>query len=114
MTHFGGAVRSTTKFYGVSASGGTPTAEALDWAGIKLSLRPEPRKLCLLITDGQPNNPEQADFAAKRLMANGIEVMGIGIRCDHIKTFIPNSRVITNVAELPQAMFGILQAEMTK
>ena len=113
MTNFGESVRSTTKFYSVTASGYTPTNEALDWAGIKLSIQPEPRKICLVITDGQPNNSHSAQCAAERMRQSGIEVLGIGIRCNEIKHFIPNSQIINSVSDLPQALFGVLQKQLT-
>lgn len=114
MTPFGQSVRATARYYDIGATGGTPTTEALNWAGVALANRPEPRKICLVITDGDPNCPHTTVEAVGRLRATGIEVVGIGIGHDHIVLTIPNSRAISSVRELPSALFGVLQQELIK
>ena len=61
----------------IGASGGTPMAEALLWAGMLLTHRPEHRKIVIPMTDGQPDNTEKTRKAVARLRSCDIEVYGI-------------------------------------
>jgi len=112
MSRFGESVRRTAKRYGIDADGSTPTDEALYWAGVSLSGRKEPRKICLVITDGDPNDSSATIAARERLEASGIEVVGLGIKMPRIKETIPESEVINNLEDLPKALFGVLQKKL--
>ncbi|MCK9171928.1 MAG: VWA domain-containing protein [Desulfuromonas thiophila] len=114
MTAFGESARATAKNYGIASTGGTPTANALYWAGSRLANRPEPRKMVLVITDGDPNDLFAAIEARKTLETSKIEVFGIGIQVPTITSVFPKSRSINDVSALPSALFEVLRAELTK
>lgn len=114
LTRFGQSVRATTKHYGLNATGGTPLTEALYWAGYQLLAQKEPRKICLVLTDGEPNDPSTAKIALKRLAAEGIETMGLGIQHPGVSTLFKNHAVIQNLGDLPNSIFGMLQAELVR
>lgn len=114
MTDFGQKVLPTANHYGVGANGGTPLDSALNWAGVRLVNRPEPRKICLVMTDGCPNDQASAIRSVGLLEASGIEVYGIGIMHKAVEETIKKSVVINSISELPQALFGVLQRELTR
>ncbi len=98
--------------FSMTANEGTPLAESLLWLLSTLIAQKESRKIVLLITDGEPDDRDSANIAidyAKRL---GVEVYGIGLPpCPLIEILLPNSSItISNINELPQAMFGLLQS----
>jgi cobalamin biosynthesis protein CobT len=81
--------------FGMHSSGGTPMDAALWWVIQQLHPMPEPRKLILIITDGQPDNEDGAIAAINTAQGLGFEVFGIGIVAPSIARLLPdkNSRV---------------------
>ncbi|SNB45489.1 hypothetical protein [Geobacter sp. DSM 9736] len=101
--------------FSIGSSGGTPMAEALLWAGMLLTHRPERRKIVIAMTDGQPDSIDNTKRAVKRLVSCGIEVYGIGILDGSITGWLKESSVIKQIEELPAALIGLLkEALITK
>lgn len=96
-------------YFSIGSSGGTPMAEALLWAGMLLTHRPEHRKIVIPMTDGQPDSIEKTKRAVKRLASCGVEVYGIGILDSSIKGWLKESSVIKQIEELPAALIGLLK-----
>ena len=102
-------------FFNIGSSGGTPMAEALLWAGMLLTHRPERRKIVIPMTDGQPDDIGKTRKAVERLRSCGIEVYGIGILDSSILNWLRESSVIKQIDELPAALIGLLkEALITK
>jgi hypothetical protein len=116
LTGFDEPLVTTVSRYGISANGGTPLAMALWWGIWQLLLRPEPRKILLVATDGRPDQPTTVCRAIERAEELGIETLGIGIKLPDIEKFFPKpkSRVIQDAKEFPGALFGLLQANLTR
>ncbi len=97
--------------FALKAWGCTPLTESLWWIYQKLLQQSEPRKMILLITDGEPDHPESALHAIHFAEKIGIEIYGIGIPPCKIQNILPERKSITleNMNQLPQAMFGLLQ-----
>lgn len=93
----------------LDAYGGTPMAQALLWAGMKITHRKEPRKIVIVMTDGQPDDVNDAKRAMIRLNDCGIETYGIGILDSNILNWMNKARVIGDVAQLPQALMDVLK-----
>lgn len=89
--------------------GGTPMAQALLWAGMKITHRKEPRKIVIVMTDGQPDDVDDTKRSMKRLNDCGIETYGIGILDSNILNWMNKARVIGDVAQLPQALMDVLK-----
>ena len=93
---------------------GTPTHNAI-WAGrAMLLMRPEPRKILLILTDGCPDNDAETRAATRRAMKDGIEIAAIGIQDSSVRNFWNNHNVIKSLKELPSAMFGIMENMLVK
>lgn len=90
--------------FAINASGGTPMAEALLWAGMKLSQRKETRKIVVFMTDGQPDDSQKVRRALQRLSHCGIETYGIGILDKSLLQWLPEGRCIERIEELPKAL----------
>jgi cobaltochelatase CobT len=102
-------------FFNIGSSGGTPMAEALLWAGMLLTHRPERRKIVIPMTDGSPDDIGKTKQAVERLKGCGIEVYGIGILDSSILNWLRESSVIKQIEELPAALIGLLkEALITK
>lgn len=98
-----------TKFT-MSGAGNTPLDSALWWALQQLHPMPEPRKIILIITDGQPDDSQLAKTAINEAGKFGVEVYGIGIANASILSLLPDtSSVINNIQELAPSMFGAMQ-----
>jgi len=102
-------------FFNIGSSGGTPMAEALLWAGMLLTHRPERRKIVIPMTDGSPDDIGTTRKVVERLKECGIEVYGIGILDSSILNWLRESSVIKQIDELPAALIGLLkEALITK
>jgi hypothetical protein len=97
--------------FNMVARGSTPMASALWWVFQCLSRQREPRKIILVITDGNPDLYPETQTAIKGIRDLGMEVYAIGICADFVIPLFSqmNSRVIHDIQELAPAMFGILQ-----
>ena len=72
-------------------------------------LRPESRKILLVVTDGAPFEKDACRQAIRRCWASGIEALGLGIRSPTIADLFLVCACIDEVSELASAMFGLLQ-----
>lgn len=97
---------------GIFASGGTPTAQALWLAGQRLAARRESRRLLMLITDGVPNSMPEAQQMAGLLDRSGIELYGIGIGTDAVRTLCPRSSFVTHVQDIAPAVLGAIRSRL--
>lgn len=79
LTKAGESVRRTLGRYSLHATGGTPTAEALWWAGAEIASLGATRNIVIVCTDGEPNDPEQAQRIIGTLRKAGVEVIGVGL-----------------------------------
>lgn len=100
----------------IGVEGGTPLANALWRAGFELCLRPEPRRLLIVATDGEPNSTEDCHRVIERCRASGIEVLGLGIGMapDPVARVFgrPDSTVIRSIHELAPALFRVLEQRL--
>jgi len=110
--------RPQPECFGITADGATPTPWALWYARGELLARHEPRKICLLVTDGRPEGWDgiEADThaATARLLQDGIEIAAIGIHDETVREYWKDNRVIQDLGELPEAMFGVMTGLLTR
>ena len=108
LAHHGETARQAAKrFVYVAASGGTPTDTALIHAGMELLPRSESRKICLVITDGQPSRRELTQQWLRNIEKCGIQVIGIGIGVDVSQVFAQSAK-IESISDLAGSMFKVL------
>ncbi len=98
----------------MEASEYTPIDEAVLFAAIRLHRRPEPRKLLLVLTDGEPCNGnltlQKAVFdhlrkSLQRIHKAGIECVAVGMQTDYVKHFFSEFLVVHELEELPKAFY---------
>jgi hypothetical protein len=82
-------------------SGGTPTAEAILEGTHQLFRLKHEKKILILITDGEANDPIAAEEAANVAISSGIHLIGIGIGQQAPSMNIPGWLVINDVSDLP-------------
>ena len=100
--------------FALEVTGGTPMGEALWWVMQQMFCLAEPRRLVILVTDGEPDNKDNTIEAIRIGSMFGFEYYGIGIRAQSIKTLLPSSSmVISNINELGPALFSILRKTLT-
>jgi len=106
------AVRShANRIRAVIASGGTPLLEALFNTVSTLVVRPEARKIVLVLTDGLP--PSSEFERCRALIAScwkgGVEVYGVGVRVDGMSEIFPIYCNVTDLSTLPSKLFAMLE-----
>lgn len=98
-----------SRSFNLDPGGGTPIDKALWYARAALLQRTEPRKIVLLLTDGHPSSASRCEAATSRCYKDGIEIAALGIDTDAVKQYWRNSRVISEIGTLPQAMFDVME-----
>lgn len=97
------------RFKSMSPNGSTPLDKALIQAHTLLMTTQAKRRVCLVITDGAPDDVDAMRLIAKMGEDDGIEHLAIGIRCSvgHISK---NSCVVTDLADLPKEVMAMMQS----
>jgi len=91
-------------------SGGTPLDKAYYTAGFQLLASDKQRKILLTLTDGRPDDPDEASDAAKFLSELGIETYGLVVSEKHYpKGIFLQSEQITNASEAPAALARLVK-----
>lgn len=96
----------------ITAGGDTPLGEAIWWALQEMIHFPQPRKMLLLISDGDPTSRDNTREAIRTAHQLGFEIQGIGIgqMACRMRLYLPKtSRIISTIDQLAPAMFAILQ-----
>jgi len=99
-------VNSRTGAFSVAAAGSTPMTEAI-WFGAASLLRcREPRKVLMVMTDGQPNDTLSTLELLQRCRDSGIETVGIGLGLD-VSHLFPIAITIKDLSELRAQLFDL-------
>jgi uncharacterized protein YegL len=93
----------------MTATGGTPTDEALVDVTMRILKVKVKKRVVVVITDGIPDDMEATQTAVKYATENGVSVIGIGIGIGigshtSIETAFPLSASINDIGELPTAL----------
>ncbi|MDT4291601.1 VWA domain-containing protein [Methylomonas sp. MO1] len=95
--------------FSLAATGSTPMTEAI-WFGAASLLRcREPRKVLMVMTDGQPNDTLSTLDILQRCRDSGIEAVGIGLGLD-VSHLFPIAITINDLSELRAQLFELSKA----
>jgi len=105
----------------IRGSGLTPLGEAMEIGARRLVVRPENRKIQLVVTDGRPAC-EGSDNAcrthacqiAKRIASAGIELVGVGILDDSLQHIISDTIVVNRIEDLPARLCKLFGRTLQK
>lgn len=102
----GQRLRSRAGAFSLSPSGSTPMTEAI-WFGAAALLRcQEPRKVLMVMTDGQPNDTLSTLAILQSCRDSGIETVGIGLGIE-VSHLFPVAIVINDLQELRTRLFEL-------
>lgn len=88
----------------------TPMAPALLLVMAELLRRPQPRKIAVVVTDGDTDSHGAAEMEViDQMRRTGIQVLGLGIGTMANADLFDAFAVVSDIAELEQAMFTLLQ-----
>lgn len=97
-----------------TAAGGTPLAEGLVHAEYTLCRASQPRKLCVVLTDGEPDDARASMDVIARMTRAGIDVVGIGIETMCVSSLFPRFEIVQRVEDLEVALFRLLQSRLLR
>jgi cobalamin biosynthesis protein CobT len=93
--------------------------ECVLWAARRLAKRSERRKILIVGSDGHPQGARYHSTerkylrdVVKQVMSAGLEVYGLGIMDDAVKTYYPNFQVIQDAQDLPRAVMTLLASSL--
>ncbi|OAI04338.1 nitric oxide reductase activation protein [Methylomonas methanica] len=105
----GQRINARTGAFSVAAAGSTPMTEAI-WFGAASLLRcREPRKVLMVMTDGQPNESLSTLELLQRCRDSGIETVGVGLGLD-VSHLFPIAITINDLSELRAQLFELSKA----
>lgn len=88
----------------------TPMAEAMYCVAAKLLFRPEPRRLLIVMTDGEPDDFKATQEIIGKCRIAGMEVYAVGIMESSVKPLFGKefAIVVNTIGDLPERMFRLL------
>jgi cobaltochelatase CobT len=95
------------------ADGGTPLAEALMVAGVRLAERPEKTRLMFVVTDGSPTSAN--DVLLKHLcgsLERDFTVLAMGIKSDAVQKFFSKTTIINESKDIAAGLLNAIQKEL--
>jgi cobalamin biosynthesis protein CobT len=102
----GEKLRPNVGAFALTPGGSTPMAEAIWYAAASLCPCREPRKVVMVLTDGQPDDRLSTLDILARCQRSGIETVGIGLGID-VSHLYPKSIVINDLGELRARLFEL-------
>jgi len=109
LLEHGQRVNARTGAFSLTASGSTPMTEAIWFAAASLLRCREPRKVLLVMTDGQPNDTLSTLELLQRCRDSGIETVGVGLGLD-VSHLFPIAITINELSELRTQLFELSKA----
>lgn len=110
MVYPGESMRNVAfRFANLSPNGTTPLDKGLIQAHTSLMTTDAARRVCLVITDGDPDDAEAAKMVVSMGESEGIEHMAIGIECS-VSHITKNACVVMDLADLPKQVMGMMQS----
>jgi cobaltochelatase CobT len=109
LLEHGQRIRQRTGAFSLAAEGSTPMTEAI-WFGASALLRcREPRKVLMVMTDGQPDDIVSTLAILQRCRDSGIETVGIGLGID-VSHLFPVALAINDLQALRTQLFELSKA----
>lgn len=102
----GQRIRQRTGAFSLVASGTTPMTEAIWFGAAALLHCREPRKVLMVMTDGQPDDKVSTLDILQRCRDSGIETVGIGLGVD-VSHLFPVALAINDLQELRTQLFEL-------
>jgi cobaltochelatase CobT len=109
LLEHGERVRAHSAAFSLRAGGTTPMTEAVWFAAAALLRCREPRKVLLVMTDGQPNDILSTLEILQRCRHSGIETVGVGLGID-VSHLFPAAIRISELRELRTQLFALSKA----
>jgi cobaltochelatase CobT len=106
LLEHGERVRANSAAFSLRAGGTTPMTEAVWFAAAALLRCREPRKVLLVMTDGQPNDILSTLEILQRCRNSGIETVGVGLGLD-VGHLFPVAIRISELRELRTQLFAL-------
>lgn len=111
---FGQPARRYRERFTLAAGGGTPLHEGVA-QGLQLLLASrKPRKLMVVLTDGDPDCASSARALIDAAAHRGVEVYGLGILTMSVTSLFDNHLVVENLQELPSKLMALLKGQLLR
>jgi cobalamin biosynthesis protein CobT len=108
LLRHGQRIRPNVGYFALVPHGSTPMAEAIWFAAASLLMCREPRKVVMVLTDGDPDSRLSALDILERCQRSGIEAVGIGLGID-VSHLFPKSIRIDNISQLRTQLFALAE-----
>ncbi len=109
LLEHGQRVNARTGAFSLAATGSTPMTEAIWFGAASLLCCREPRKVLMVMTDGQPNDTLSTLELLQRCRDSGIETVGVGLGLD-VSHLFPVAITINDLSELRAQLFELSKA----
>ena len=106
LLEHGQLLNARTGAFSLAATGSTPMTEAIWFGAASLLQCREPRKVIMVMTDGQPNDTLSTLELLQRCQDSGIETVGVGLGLD-VSHLFPVAITINDLGELRTQLFEL-------
>ncbi len=98
----------------ITPDGGTLCGNALRYAMQTFSGSVDARKIVMMLTDGDANDPDDFEETIRRAKSVGIEFLGVGITDEHILKYLPEEEccVINDLRKFAAEVLRMLQKSL--
>ena len=111
LTH--GQQLHTNMLYPPGPKGQTPLAASVRYVASTMLGLVEPRKILVVLTDGEPDCERDAEIAIQEAVKLGIEVAALGIEQLTYPNIFSRFEIVRSVDELPEKTFSLLEQLLT-
>ena len=116
IKHFAEPVKTAMRrLPSIRGTGLTPLGEAMNVGASRLIVRPETRKIMLVLTDGRAGCEARGNAAqihaqdiAGKITKAGIELVGVGIMDDNLCEIVEDTIVVHELTDLPAQLCKLL------
>ena len=95
-------------------NGHTPLSESLRYSASAMLHLQEPRKIMVILTDGEPDDIDDAAIAVREAMDLNIEVVALGIEQLTYPDIFPRFEIVHSVQDLPEKTFCLLERLLSR
>ena len=104
--------KALPRFSSISATGGTPLEDGIQFALQSLNNRHERHRIVLVLTDGMPDNAGVVRRQIRQAADAHVDIVGVCLQSNmaiHVRNLFPKNVCVQDISALPNALSSYLE-----